>query len=341
MAPEYRTSRIVGCALVLERIVERADTAFQRRSSARGSDAALAWTLLVPALVILSAFGLLPLGYAAVLSAYRQRPGSDEFVGWLNYGEALSSRAFWDSVSVTFYYVLGTVPLTIIAGFVVANFLFRIPRFAGTYRTLFFLPYVSSVVAAATIWRVLLDPTAGPISRVTGLLGVPAQTWLLEPRGVLHLITNGWVPPDLGPSLALCCIILFEIWHAVGFMIIVFLAALTAVPRELEDAARLDGAGSLQVTWQITLPMLSPTIFFLTVIGVIGSFQAFSSIYALTGNGRGPLDTTQNLTVYIYSNFYEYGRLGFGSAVAVLLCLMLVLLTIVQWRTAGRRVFYQ
>lgn len=162
----------------------------------------------------------------------------------------------------------------------------------------------------------------------------------VEPRGILHIVSNGAIAADAGPSLALCCVILFEVWRSTGFMVVVFLAGLASIPRELEDAARIDGAGSLRVTTGITLPMLSPTIFFLSVVGVIGSFQAFSGIYALTGNGRGPLDTTQNLTVYIFANFYEYGRMEYGAAVAVLLALAIMGLTAIQWRVIGSRVHY-
>jgi ABC-type sugar transport system permease subunit len=124
-------------------------------------------------------------------------------------------------------------------------------------------------------------------------------------------------------------------------MIVIFLAGLTAIPRELEESARIDGAGTLQVIRNIVLPLLSPTLFFLGIVSVVRSFQAFNSFYALTGNGRGPLDTTQNMTVYIYTTFYENQRWGYGAAVATLLCIAIIGLTLVQWRYVGRRVHYQ
>jgi ABC-type sugar transport system permease subunit len=166
-------------------------------------------------------------------------------------------------------------------------------------------------------------------------------TWLLEPKGVLFLLTGGRISEEVGPSLALCCVILFEIWHGSGFMIVIFLAGLTAIPRELEEAAVVDGAGWFQTTRRVTLPLLSPTVFFLLIVNGIKAFQSFNSFYALTGNGRGPLNTTQNLTVYIYSNFYEYNRLGYGAAVATLLAVAIVALTLLQWRYLGRRVHYE
>ncbi len=296
---------------------------------------------LAPAFLFLIAFGVAPMGYAIYMSLFDLRTGEAAFLGLNNYVEALHSAAFWKSFRVTLYFAVGTVPTTILLSFLIAKALYGIAVFRGLFRTLFFLPYITSIVAAAMIWRVLLEPTYGVATQLMGVLGLPAQTWLLEPRGMLHILTDGVIAPDVGPSLALCSIMLFEVWHSAGFMIVIFLAGLAAIPRELEEAASIDGAGWWHVTRTITIPMLSPTIFFLSVVGVIASFQAFSGLYALTGNGRGPLDTTQNMTVYIYSNLYEYGRLGYGAAVATLLCAAIAVLTLVQWRVAGRRVFYQ
>jgi ABC-type sugar transport system permease subunit len=169
--------------------------------------------------------------------------------------------------------------------------------------------------------------------------GIAPQQWLLEPRGVLHLLTGGVVDPSIGPSLALCCIMLFDIWHGCGFMVVVFLAGLSSIPREIEESARIDGAGGLRTTWHITVPLLSPTVFFLAVVGVVRAFQAFNSFYALT-QGGGNTQDTRNLILYIYSQFYDYGYWGYATAVSTLLTLAIVALTAVQWRFVGRRVHY-
>lgn len=301
----------------------------------------LAMLFLAPAMSILVAFGIAPLAYAFYMSLYRVRSGESQFVGLSHYASALSSEAFWDSFLITIYHALGVVPATLLISFLIARGLSNLPKLRGLFQTFYFLPYITSVVAAAMIWRTLMKPQFGAINHALEALGLAPQSWLLEPRGMLHLLSQGAVAPDIGPSLALCTVILFEIWHNAGFMIVVFLAGITALPRELEDAARIDGAGAFHVLRHITLPMLSPIIFFLSVVGVIGSFQAFNSLYALTGNGHGPLDTTQNLTIYIYASFYENGRLGYGAAVAILLCFLTVGLTALQWRVIGRKVFYQ
>ena len=304
-------------------------------------DAPAALFLLAPALIVLGVFGVAPLFYAVYMSLYGGRYGGGAFVGLANFREALHSESFWGSFRVTAYYALGTIPATMGVSFLIAYGLFRIVRGRSFFRTVYFLPYVTSVVAAAMIWRSLLNPQFGVANALLQWLGAAPQAWLLEPRGVLYLLTHGRVPASVGPSLALCCVILFEVWHASGFMVVVFLAGLTAIPRELEEAARIDGANAFQIIRKVILPLLSPTVFFLAIVSVIKSFQAFNSFYALTGNGRGPVDSTQNVTVYIYSNFYEYQRLGYGAAVATLLCITIVALTLFQWGLVGRRVHYE
>jgi len=334
-------SALEGPGVLLDAFLGWLDDLMARLDSSRATRPALALFLLFPALLILSVFGLFPLFYSIYLSLFQAAGTVEEFVGLKNYAEAIGGAPFWESFEVTMYYALGTVPTTLVFSFLIANGLFRITRFRNTLRTLFFLPYVTSIVAAAMIWRVMLEPREGIAKLIIESLGIPAQTWLLAPKGVLHLIFGDAISPGAGPSLALCSVILFEIWRSCGFMVVVFLAGLSAVPRELEDAARIDGANALQVARSVTIPMLSPTIFFLTIVGVAGSFQAFSSIYAMTGTGHGPLDTTQNLTVYIFANFYEYGRMGYGAAVATLLAGTIMALTLVQWRLFGRKVYYR
>ena len=307
----------------------------------RRRDTRLAALLLSPAVIILGVFGVGPLFYAFYMSLFRMVRGGKSYVGASNYSEALASEEFWNSFFVTVYYAIGTVPVTIVLSFFIAAGLSRVGRFRGVFRTLFFLPYITSVVASAMIWRVLLDPSSGVANHALSMAGLPTQNWLLEPRGVLHIMTNGAIDMGVGPSLALCCVIAFDIWISSGFMVVVLLAGLSAIPKELEEAARIDGASWWQSARNVTLPLLSPTLLFLAIVSLIRSFQAFSSFFALTGNGRGPLGTTQNLTVYLYANFYEYGRLGYGAAVATLLCAALALLTVIQWRFLGKRVFYR
>lgn len=300
-----------------------------------------AYGYVLPAMAVLGVFGLYPLGYALALSFSARPEDGGGFVGLRHYADALMNEGFRNSVAVTLWYAIGTVPITIALSVVIAIALFRVRRVAGVLRTAFFLPYVTSVVAAAMVWRELFEPSSGLFNALFELVGLPEQNWLLEPRGLFHLLTNGAIAPDVGPSLALVCVIAFEVWRSSGFMIVIVLAGLAAVPRELEDAARIDGAGPWRVARHVTLPLLTPTLFFLMVIGTLHALQAFSDVYAMTGDGRGPLNTTQTLPVYIFTNFYEAGRIEYGSAVAVLLALGIFALTALQFGVLGRRVHYE
>ncbi|MDX9972939.1 MAG: sugar ABC transporter permease [FCB group bacterium] len=328
-----------GLLRVPDAVLGWLDDRLERWSILRGSDVPTAALLLAPALLILGAFGIAPLFGALFMSLF---DSDDRFVGLANYARAFGDREFWNSLFVTAYYAFCTIPVTLVLSFVIAYALFRLGRGRGFFRTVYFLPYVTSAVAAATVWRVIFHPQVGLVNTLLAKFGVSElPTWMLEPRGVLYLLTDGAIPVNVGPSLALLVIMLFEVWHSSGFAIVLFLTGLTAIPRELEEAARIDGANRRQLVFRVILPLLSPTLFFLAVVSVIRAFQAFNAFYALTGNGRGPVNTTQNLTVYIYTNLYEYHDLGYGATVATLLCVAIVALTLVQWRVLGRRVHYE
>lgn len=345
-----KRSRIGSCLHVVVRPIDAFDSALawcdnllERFGGRRLRETPVAVFLLAPALILLAVFGILPLFLALYLSLFSGKGVNMQFAGVANYARALSSSEFWNSLLVTVYYTVGTITVALVISFVVASGLFRLVRGRGFFRTLYFLPYVTSVVAAATVWRVLLHPHIGPVNTALAWMGIPSDAlprWLLEPKGALHLLTNGLVPEQVGPSLALCCVIVFDIWHSSGFMIVVLLAGLTSIPRELEEAAIIDGAGWYMRNRHVVLPLISPTVFFLLLVGVIRAFQAFNSFYALTGDGRGPYDTTQNMTVYIFTNLYVYQRLGYGAAVASLLAVAIACLTLVQWRFVGRKVHY-
>lgn len=346
--PNLMESRSLGwinrIPAVVDTVLAVCDDLLERMGGNRLRDLPTAVLLLLPSLGLLGVFGLLPLLLAVYLSLFTGKGVNMQFAGLANYTRALSSGEFWSSLLNTFYYAVGTIVGAFFISFAIASLLFRLARGRGFFRTVYFLPYITSVVAAATIWRVLLHPYAGPVNVLLAYAGVSPENlprWLLEPKGVLHLLTNGAFPENWGPSLALCCVILFDIWHSSGFMIVILLAGLTAIPRELEEAAVIDGAGWYARNRYVIVPLISPTIFFLLIMSVIKAFQAFNSFYALTGDGRGPYDSTQNMTVYIFTNLYVYQRLGYGAAVAVLLAVAIVILTLVQWRYVGRKVHYE
>lgn len=298
---------------------------------------------------MLVGFGFWPLVNAGWLSLREWHTVPGGYVGLSNYRQALTAEpAFWKSLQVTVWYVLGTVPATLILGYGLAELLLARIRGLGFYRTLFFLPYVVSPVAAAAVWKWIYNPSFGLANAAAARLGIHSR-WLFEDAGVvtlaagsLHLPLPSWAG---GPSLALVCIIGVTVWQSLGFAVVILLAGLAAIPSDLTDAARLDGARGWALIRYVRLPLVSPTLFFLLIVFTIRAFQSFTQIYVLSPDGRGgPNETTRNITVYIVQSFNENAaRLGpgYGAAVAMVLFAIILVLTLVQFRVLGRQVHYQ
>lgn len=203
-----------------------------------------------------------------------------------------------------------------------------------------FLPYVTSTVASAAVWARLYSPDIGIINQVLKGLGLQPLGWLLENKGVFALLGESLgvpLPPGFtGPSLALVSIIIYTTWVFVGYDMTIFLAGLGNIPTELYEAARIDGAGGWRLMRHITLPLLSPTTFFISLITVIGTFKAFNHIWVMTQGDNG----TTTASILIYSQMYEYQRAGYASALAFLLFTVILIVTILQNRIASQRVVY-
>lgn len=246
----------------------------------------------------------------------------------------------FSSILVTAWYSLGTVPIQIGLALVLATILYQNIKGKGIYRMLFFLPYITPAVAAAAVFRVMfISRPEGAINRFIGLFGIEAQKWLQEPRGIFEIMT-GQNLPELwaGPSLALMVVIVFNIWTFVGFNTVVYLAGLGQIPKDLYEAAEVDGADRWASFRNITIPLLSPTTFFLTMLGVIGTFKAFSHVYVM--QLPGARETTTTASIFIFNEFYKSSKFGYAAALAFILFAIILLLTIVQNRIMGRRVFY-
>ncbi len=325
---------------------------------------------VIPALAILLAFEIWPLIFGLWISLWKWDIEPIKFVGLDNYrrlfGQEFITRDFRgdlatgelaQSLIVTLYFVLGVVPLTIVLSFVTAFFLFQGLSGQGVLRTVYFLPYVTSSVAMALVFGWMFNPQVGIVNALMDRAGLPTSTWLQDPTPAATRVlnwagidaVNGWPELASGPSVALVVVIVFSIWSTLGYSIIVYLAGLTSIPRDLADAARIDGAGRWQIMRSITWPLLSPTTIFLVIFNTISAFQAFTPIYTLTRNsgmGRaeagGPLNSTLTITVYVFRNFYERANgVGYAAAVSLLLFVLLLGLTLAQFRLLGRKVHYQ
>jgi multiple sugar transport system permease protein len=211
------------------------------------------------------------------------------------------------------------------------------------FRTLYFLPYVTSTVAAAMVFRWIFSTgESGVANTVLGWLRISPSRWCNEPTGMFTLLAEkvGLTLPAWagGPPLALVCVMVFSIWHSLGFDIVIFLAGLSAMPREVFEAAEVDGASARQKAWHVTLPLLTPTLFFLAIISTIRSFQTFNQIFMMTPVGNR--SSTMNLTMLIFSRFYENPHYGLATATAVALFLIILTLTVFQLKVLGPRVHY-
>jgi multiple sugar transport system permease protein len=312
-------------------------------------EAIQAWLFLLPAVLILGVFQIFPAIAAFYMSLFKWDVvqgafrGIGNYTDWL-YDNSIRSPDFWRSLTTTFMYVIVTVPLEIALSLVLAYLLFQKMRGRGIYRTIYYLPYVTSFVAAASIFFWVFHPTYGLVNELVGLFGIGSQRWLDEPRGIFELVGSafgatlpGWLA---GPSLALVVISLVTIWHYLGYQIVIFLAGLSNISREYYEAARLDGASERQHFTKITLPLLSPTTFFVFTVASIGVLRSFDLVYVLTSGTGGPLDTTRTVTLLVFKTAFQQAQFGLGAALAFILTLVILLFTLIQFRVLGSRVNY-
>lgn len=304
-----------------------------------------AYLFLLPAFAVLAVFKIWPAFFAIYISFFKWDIVQGAFRGLDNYADVLfGSRAenWWRSVSTTFTYAMITVPFEIAFALVIAYLLFQKIRGRGLYRTIYYLPYITATVAAAAVFEYLYHPQYGLLNTLLAQAGLGPLRFLQEPDGVFEMIASRF-GADLpawaaGPSLSLVSVAIFSIWHFLGFQIVIFLGGLGNIPVEYYEAARLDGANQRQLFTRITLPLLTPQIFFVFTIASIGVLRAFNEIFVLT-NG-GPLDTSRTVSMLVFRTFFQQGQIGYGSAMGVLLTLIILAFTIVQFRVLERRVQY-
>lgn len=239
--------------------------------------------------------------------------------------------------AVTVMYALGTVPVQLSIGLILAYFLFQPIRYRAFFRMVYFIPYITPFVATSIIFRIIFNAgDSSPANRIIGLVGIEPQRWILERSNIGELLGL----PDFlaGPSLALLVIMIYSAWTYIGYDAVIFLAGLGNIPGELYEAARIDGATGWRIFRHITLPLLSPTIFFLSLVAIIGTFQAFTQIWILRTNAVG--NTVNTASVYIFDQLQNTNRYGYASSMAFVLFAAILLLTLFQNRIMGRKVFY-
>lgn len=281
-------------------------------------EAGIGYALLAPSLFGIVAFLLLPILVVIWLSMQRWDLLSPAtFVGWQNFSEVFTDPSFARSLIVTVFFVLLVIPLQTVLGLFAATLLSRGLPGSGFFRVIYVIPWICAPLALGVVWNWIFAPTDGALN---ALLGTQIP-WLSD------------------PVLALPAVAAVSIWSQVGYVTLFFMAGLAAVPKEMLDAARVDGANAVQVFWRIKLPLLRPTMFFVLVTGIISSFQAFDSIYALTPNG-GPQGSTDVIATRIYAKAFKDFDLGHASVMALVLFVVLVVVTLAQQLYFRRRITY-
>lgn len=249
-------------------------------------------------------------------------------------------KSFLNSLLITLYYSIGTVPLELALALVLAYLLYQKIRGKEFFRMIYFLPYITPLVATGIVFRTIFNPRESSLAnQFIGLFGWGPFKWLFEPKPFNQVIWGGDIEGFLaGPSMALVSVMIFGIWTFVGYNTVIFLAGLGSIPGELYEAAEIDGANKLQAFRFITIPLLSPVTFYLALVAFIGTFKAFNHLYVM----RTPAaQSTINVTsVTIFDTFYKANQYGYAAAQAILLFLLILALTQAQNKIFGEKVFY-
>jgi len=244
-----------------------------------------------------------------------------KWIGVRNYVRLVDDPRFLTSLYNSAYYALFAVPLSALSGILLAMLLNMRVRALSFFRTIYYLPSITPVVASAIVWLWMFNPRTGVVNYLLSLVGIRGPGWLGSPV---------WAKPAL---------ILMSVW-SVGGAIVIYLAALQDVPRELLEASELDGANKVRQIWHVTLPMISPVILFNLITGLIGAFQYFTEVHVMTRGSGSPADSTLMMSIYLWQTAFQYFRMGYASAQAWILFLIIVFFTIVLFKISGRAVYY-
>lgn len=283
-----------------------------------------AWFFLAPALVLIGIFFFLPVAASLLLSITDfdlygiANIHNTRVVGFQNYSRLLHSPDFWTALKNTFYFAFVGGPLTIAVSLGAALLLSsKLVRFKGLFRTIYFTPFVTTLVAVSIVWKYLYHTRYGLFNYALGAVGIAPIDWLGDPH---------WAMP---------AIILMAVWKSFGYNMLIFIAGLQAIPEELYDAAEIDGAGPVRRFFNITLPMLAPTLVFVGVITMIGYFQLFAEPYVMTSGG--PLRSTTSVVLLMYEEGFRWWRMGFAAAIAFVLFIVILIATLLQFRLQKER----
>ena len=289
-------------------------------SGLQGEETLAGYLFILPNFLGFLVFSLFPIAFALYITFTEWNlTKAPAFVGFANFTTLWNDPLFWKTFSNTAYYTFVAVPTGVFIAFWLALLMNRKMPGIIFFRTIYFLPQVTLTVAAAIVWSWLYQPEYGLFNYLLGLVGIDGPNWLSSTR---------WAMP---------AIIIMSNWQGMGFAMLIMLAGLQGVPNELYEAAEIDGANSRQSLRHITLPLMTPTIFFVVVTSLIGAFQGFDQFQIMTQGG--PAKSTTTLVMYIYQNGFSFFKMGYGSALAFVLFITILIITFIQWQLANRWVY--
>lgn len=295
------------------------------RPGGRPRDQRVGYLFVAPAVLLFLVFVAGPFVAAVVLSFYSWDLLTEaEFNGLGNFTEMLRDPLLYRALGNTFLFAFASVVTHVVGGLLLAMAVNRTMSRVLSYfvRTALFFPFVISWAAVALLWKYVLDPTFGVVTHYAGEVGITTPDWFTD------------------PDWALPAIIGIDWWHTIGFTFVIMLAGLQTVPKQLVEAARCDGANARQILWHVTLPAMSPTIFFAVVITFIGAFQVFDPVQIITPQG-GPDNATLTIVMYLYQKGFQTFQAGYASAVSLLVFAVMLVVTLVQFWGARKWVHHQ
>lgn len=286
-----------------------------------------AYLFITPMVIGTVCFGILPILYSIGLSLVRwDGLGEKTFVGLANFADLIKNEKFIYEIRNTLIYTLAVVPITLLLSLGVANLLNKGLRATGFFRVIYFLPNIVMPVAAAMVWRWLLNSKFGVVNIVLKAMHLPAPNWISDPKYIL------------------VSLIIVSVWTGVGYNAIILLAGLQGISASLYESARLDGAKNHQIFWKITVPLLTPTLFFLLTMSIMNSMRMFDLVYTFIGNADqgGPIVNASRTVVFgIYEKAFRFMSMGSASAEAFVLFLMIAVVTVIQFKFQDKWVFYE
>ncbi|MGT2811111.1 carbohydrate ABC transporter permease [Streptococcus minor] len=288
------------------------------------NEALWGWAMVAPTIIGLVVLNIIPIFQTLKMSFHKSGDfgRNDIFVGFENYQRMLGDAQVWQATWNTFKYTLLVVPATVVLAILLAVLLNSKIKGKHLYRTIFFLPMVAAPAAVTMVWKWLYNTDFGLINFVLGKMGIGRINWIEDPK------------------IAMYSIALIGIWSTVGYSMILILAGLQEIPKDYYEAARIDGASPAKQFFQITLPLVSPTLFFVVVTSVIQSMQVFDVIYMMEDIRSPAYDKTVSLVYLFYNNSFKYSDKGYGSTIVILLLVIILLITAVQMKAQKKWVHY-